>query len=82
MVKKLEKEGTTPKIASQQQRKQVHHEKDENVKYVRSVFLNVRRPHIKNEIGYKAGDKHNSRVNIRGQEFIKFIKCNIQYEKK
>jgi hypothetical protein len=44
--------------------------------------LNARRPHIKNGIGYKAGDKHNSRVNTRGQEFIKFTKCNIQHEKK
>jgi hypothetical protein len=43
--------------------------------------LNVR-PHIKNEIGYKADDKHNSRVNTKGQEFIKFIKGNIQHEKK
>jgi hypothetical protein len=67
MVKKLEKGRSTPKIVSQQQRKQVHHEKDEKVKYARSVFLNTRRPHIKNEIGCKAGDKHNSRVNIRGQ---------------
>jgi hypothetical protein len=44
--------------------------------------LNVRRSHIKNGIGYKNGDKHNSRVNIRGQEFIKFTKANIQQEKK
>jgi hypothetical protein len=29
MVKKLEKRRTTPKIVSQQQRKQVHHEKGE-----------------------------------------------------
>jgi hypothetical protein len=35
-----------------------------------------------NGIGYKAGDKHNSRVNTRGQKFIKFTKGNIQYEKK
>jgi hypothetical protein len=38
--------------------------------------LNARRPHIKNGIGYKMGDKHNSRVNNNGQEFIKFIKGN------
>jgi cell division protein FtsB len=50
MVKKLKKERTAPKIASQQQRKQVHHEKDEKVEYARSVFLNERRPHIKNGI--------------------------------
>jgi hypothetical protein len=82
MVKKLEKGRNTPKIVSQQQRKQVHHEKDEKVEYARSVFLNARRPHIKNEIGYKANGKHNSRVNTRGQEFIKFTKGNIQHEKK
>jgi hypothetical protein len=33
MVKKLEKERTASKIASQQQSKQVHHEKDKKVKY-------------------------------------------------
>jgi hypothetical protein len=44
--------------------------------------LNARRPHIKNEIGYKNGDKHNSRVNTKGQEFIKFTKANVQQEKK
>jgi hypothetical protein len=46
-----------------------------------TVFLNARRPHIKNEIGYENGDKHNSRVNIKGQEFIKFTKANVQQEK-
>jgi hypothetical protein len=59
MVKKLEKGRTAPKIISQQPRKQVQHENDENVEYARSVFLNVRRPHIKSGIGYKTGDKHN-----------------------
>jgi hypothetical protein len=38
--------------------------------------LNARRPHIKNGIGYKVGDKHNSRVNNNGKEFIKFNKGN------
>jgi hypothetical protein len=38
--------------------------------------LNVRRPHIKN------GDKHNSRVNTKGSEFIKFTEANVQQEKK
>jgi hypothetical protein len=82
MVKKLEKGRTTPKIASQQQRKQVHHEKDEKVEYARSAFLNARKPHIKSGISYKTGNKHNSRVNTKGQEFIKFTKGNIQHEKK
>jgi hypothetical protein len=43
--------------------------------------LSARSPHIKSGIGYKNGDKHNSRVNTKGQEFIKFTKANIQQEK-
>jgi hypothetical protein len=82
VVKKLEKEKTTPKITSQPSKKQVQNEKDEKVEYARNVFLNVRRPHIKNGMGYKNGDKHNSRVNNKGQEFIKFTKVNVQQEKK
>jgi hypothetical protein len=82
VVKKLEKGKTASKIASQPSKKQVQNEKDEKVEYERSVFLNVRRPHIKNGISYKNGDKHNSMVNTRGQEFIKFMKANVQQEKK
>jgi hypothetical protein len=82
MVKKLEKGRTTRKIASQQSKKQVQHQKDERIEYVRSVFLNARRSHIKSGIGCMNSDKHNSRVNTRGQEFIKFTKVNIQQEKK
>jgi hypothetical protein len=44
--------------------------------------LKARRPHIKSGIGYKNDDKHNSRVNTKGQEFIKFTKDNVQQEKK
>jgi hypothetical protein len=55
---------------------------DKNIEYARSVFLNARRPHIKNGIGYKNGDKHNSRVNSIGKEFIKFTKTNSHQEKK
>jgi hypothetical protein len=65
VVKKLEKEKTATKIVSQPSKKQVHNEKDEKVEYTRSVFLNARRPHIKNEIGYKNSDKHNSMVNTK-----------------
>jgi hypothetical protein len=61
MVRKLEKERTTPKIASQQ------HLVNEKVEYARGAYLNARMPHIKNGIGYKTSDKHNSRVNTRGQ---------------
>jgi hypothetical protein len=71
MVKNLEKERIASKIASQQPKKQVQHENDENVEYARSTFLNARKPHIKSEIGYKTDDKDNSRVNTRDQEFIK-----------
>jgi hypothetical protein len=78
VVKKLEKGKTAPKIASQPSKKQDQNEKDEKVEYARSVFLNAKRPHIKNGIGYKNGDKHNSRVNTKGQEFIKFTKANVQ----
>jgi hypothetical protein len=82
MVKKPEKGKTTPKIASQPPKKQVQKERDEKVEYARSVFLNARRPHLKSGIGYKNDDKHNSRVNRKGQEFIKFTKANVQQEKK
>jgi hypothetical protein len=82
VVKKLEKGKTAPKIASQPPKKQVQNEKDEKVEYARSVFLNARRSHIKSGIGYKNGDKHNSRVNSKGQQFIKFTKANVQQEKK
>jgi hypothetical protein len=43
--------------------------------------LNARMPHIKNDIDYKMGDKHNTRVNTKGQKFIKFTKANVQQEK-
>jgi hypothetical protein len=82
VVKKLEKGKTAPKIASQPSKKQVQNEKDENVEYVRSVFLNANMTHIKNEIDYKNDDKHNSSVNNKNQEFIKFTKVNVQEEKK
>jgi hypothetical protein len=78
MVKKLEKGKTAPKIASQPPKKQVQKERDEKVEYARSVFLNVRRSHIKTGISYKNSDKHNSRINSSGQEFIKFTKANVQ----
>jgi hypothetical protein len=78
VMKKLGKGKTAPKIASQPSKKQDQNEKDEKVEYARSVFLNAKRPHIKSGIGYKNGDKHNSRVNTKGQEFIKFTKTNIQ----
>jgi hypothetical protein len=52
------------------------------VEYAKSIFLNARRPHIKSEIIYKNGDKHNSRMNTKGQEFIMFTKANVQEEKK
>jgi hypothetical protein len=82
MVKNLDNGKTAPKIASQPSKKQVQKEKDEKVEYARSVFLNARKSHIKSGIGYKNGDKHNSRLNTNGQEFIKFTKASVQQEKK
>jgi hypothetical protein len=82
MVKKLKKRKTAPKIASQPSKKQVQNAKDENIKYARSVFLNTRRSHIKSGIEYTNGDKHNSTVNTKNQEFIKFTNANVQQEKK
>jgi hypothetical protein len=38
--------------------------------------------HIKNDIGYKMSDNHNSRVNTKYKKFIKFAKANVQQEKK
>jgi hypothetical protein len=78
----LRREKIAPKIASQPSKKQAQNEKDEKVEYARSVFLNARRPYIKSGIGYKNGDNYNSRVNTKGQEFIKFIEANVQQEKK
>jgi hypothetical protein len=82
VIKKLEKGKTAPKFAFQLSKKQVQNENNEKVEYARSVFLNARRPHINSGIDYKNGDKHNSRVNIKSQEFIKFTKANVQQEKK
>jgi hypothetical protein len=88
MVSKLEKGRTVPKHSPQHQKKPTHHKKgeraniDEKSEYARSVFLNARRLHMKNGIGYKSGDKHNTRVNSNGKEFIKFTKGNSHQEKK
>jgi hypothetical protein len=82
MVNKLEKGSNFTKQASQQSRKaqplkkQQKTVEEEKLEYVRSTYMNVRRHHIKNGLGYKMGDKHNSRVNINGQEFINFTKGN------
>jgi hypothetical protein len=88
MVNKLQKGRTAPNLATQHQMKLTHHKKEERVnivekiEYVRSVFLNARRLHIKNGIGYKSGDKHNLRVNLNGKELIKFTKGNSHQKKK
>jgi hypothetical protein len=82
MVSKLKKGSNFTKRASQQANKaqplkrQQNGIEDEKIKYAISAYLNARSPHIKNGIGYKLGDKHNSRVNTNGQEFIKFTKGN------
>jgi transcriptional regulator with XRE-family HTH domain len=88
MLNKLEKGKIVPTLAPHQQKKAIHHKKeervniDEKIEYAQIVFLNVRRPHIKNDIGYKSGDKHNSRTNLNGKEFIKFTKDNTLQDKK
>jgi hypothetical protein len=88
MGNKLEKGSNFTKRASQQSNKaqplkrQQKGIEDEKIKYARSAYLNVRMSHIKNGMGYKMGDKHNSRVNTKGQKFIKFTKANVQQEKK
>jgi hypothetical protein len=88
MVNKLEKASNVTTRASQPSnkaqplKKQQKTIKEEKLEYARSVFLNARRPHIKSGIGCKNGAKNNSRVNTRGQEFIKFTKANVQQEKK
>jgi hypothetical protein len=82
MVNKLEKGSTITKQTFQQSnkaqplKKQQEIIEDEKLEYARSAYLNARKPHIKNDIGYKMGDKHNSRVNNNVQEFIKFTKGN------
>jgi hypothetical protein len=82
MVNKLEKGSNFTKRGSQQSnkaqplKKQQKTIEDEKIEYARSAYLNARMSHIKNGIGYKIGDKHNSRVNNNGQEFIKFTKGN------
>jgi hypothetical protein len=82
MMNKLEKDSIVTKQASQQSnknrtlKKQQKIIEEEKLEYARSVYLNARRPHIKNVIDYKMGDKHNSRVNNNDQEFIKFTKDN------
>jgi cellulose biosynthesis protein BcsQ len=84
MVNKLEKRSNFTKQASQELNKvqplkrQQKGIEDKKIKYARSAYLNVRMSHIKNDIDYKIGDKHNSRVNTKGQKFIKFIKVNVQ----
>jgi hypothetical protein len=82
MVNKLEKGSNVTKQASQQSnkaqplKKQQKTIEEEKLEYARSAYLNARRSHIKNDIGYKMGDDHNTRVNNNGQEFINFTKVN------
>jgi hypothetical protein len=81
-VSKLEKGSTITKQASQQSnraqplKKQQNTIEDEKLEYAGSSYLNARRPHFKNGIGYKVGGKHNLRVNNNGKKFIKFTKGN------
>jgi hypothetical protein len=53
MMNKLQKGKTVPKLAPQQEKRHIHHKKeervniDEKIEYAKSIFLNVRRSHIK-----------------------------------
>jgi hypothetical protein len=73
MVNKPVKGSNFTKQASQQSRKaqllkkQQNTIEEETVENARSAYMNERRPHIKNGLGYKMGDKHNSRVNNNGK---------------
>jgi hypothetical protein len=84
MVNTIENGSNFTKRASQQSNKaqplkrQQKGIEDEKIKYARSAYLNARMSHIKNGIGCKMGDKHNSRVNIKGKKIIKFTKTNVQ----
>jgi hypothetical protein len=49
---------------------------------VRSAYLNARRSHIKNDIGYKMEDKHNTRMNNNGEEFIKGNSHQVKQDNK
>jgi hypothetical protein len=75
MVNRIEKSSTVTKQASQQSnkaqplKKQQKTIEQEKLEYAKSAYLNVRMPHIKYGIGYKAGDNHNSRVNNNGVGF-------------
>jgi hypothetical protein len=88
MVNKLEKGSNITKQASQPSnkaqplKKQQKTIEEEKLEYARSVYMNVRIPHIKSGIGYKTGNQHNTRVNTKGQKFIKLTKANVQQEKK
>jgi hypothetical protein len=87
MENKLDKGSTATKLVSQQQHKPQYHKKqhevfeNEKTEYAKNAYLNVRSQHIKNDIVYKMGDKHNSTVNNNGKEFIKFTKANSHQEK-
>jgi hypothetical protein len=61
----LRREKPHQRLLLNHERRKFKNEMNEKVEYARSVFLNARRPHIKSEIGYKNGDKYNSRVNTK-----------------
>jgi hypothetical protein len=82
MMNKLEKRSNITKQASQQcnktqpLKKQQKIIEEEKLEYARSAYMNMRRPHIKSGIGYKTSNQYNTRVNTKGQEYIKFTKAN------
>jgi hypothetical protein len=83
VVNKLKTGSNITKQASQQSnkaqplKKQQKTVEEKRLEYAMSAYLNARKSHIKNIIAYKMGDKHNSRVNNNGQEFIKFTRATL-----
>jgi hypothetical protein len=75
MVNKLEKGSTATRHVFQQSYKaQPHKKQQKTIEYEKIEY--ARRPHIKNDIGYKVRDKHNSKLNNNGKELMKFTKVN------
>ena len=45
------------------------------------AYKEGRPPHIQSGVGFVEGAKHNARVNLKGNEFIKFVKEGGNYKK-
>jgi hypothetical protein len=71
-MNKLEKGSNVTMQASQQSnksqplKKQQKTIEEEKIEYARSAYLSEKRLHIKNDIGYKMGDKHKLKSERQG----------------